>query len=111
MQEIARLTCQIVAAYCKSHPIAAADLPGLIASVGSSLKAQRSSLTQQPASAVQNPGSSSKARPAQARKQRAVSITHAVQMAPLKASSPPRTQSTNVVYLNFSKGAARSGSF
>jgi hypothetical protein len=109
--EVVRLTCEIVSAHCKSLPIEACDLPGLIASVGKSLSAQKPPLAQEASGAAQNPRSGSKARPAQARKPRAVGTPQrASQLAPLQAAPATQAEGTNVVYLNaFSRAAAPFG--
>src|SRR3712207_3826369 len=98
--EVARLTSQIVAAYCQSLPIESSHLSGLIASVANSLRELKSPLAQEPSAATQRPGSGSKARSAHVRKPRAVSSPQdGSQSAPLKAALPPPAESTNVVYL------------
>jgi hypothetical protein len=44
--ELVRLTSRLVAAHCRSQPMDATDLPGLIASVSRSLRARDSSPTE-----------------------------------------------------------------
>ena len=87
--ELVRQTSQLVAAHCRSLPLDATELPGLIASVNRSLRAQN--LAQEASVASPKSRSGSKARVSAAKERpRAVA-------APQHA---PTLSSTNVVYLS-----------